>query len=157
MFGRRKAALSRKDLAMSYFIVAITLLFGALGTAFIATTTDMFSAIVFLAVAIAVAAAAIGISVFRHAARLNSVEQHFYQAVLSGSALFFVQWARGGYDVTAYVGSNRVVTFRAKDVQQYGDLILFCGTFLAVPAPYVQIISVRPQAQNGAKVNRPKK
>ena len=135
---------------MGFFIVAITLAFGALGAAFIATTTDVFSAIAFLAVAIAVAAVVIGASIFRHTARLNSVEQNFYQAVLSSNALFFVQWARGGYDVTAYVGGNRVVTFRAKDVQRYGNLILFCGTFLAVPAPYVQIISVRP----GARANR---
>jgi hypothetical protein len=142
---------------MGFFIIAITLLFGALGAAFIAITMDAFSAVVFLAVAIAIAAVAVGVSVFRHVARLNSVEQHFYQAVLSSNALFFVQWTKSGYNVTAYVGGNRVITFRAKDVQQYGDLILFCGTFLAVPETYVQIISVRPQAQNGAKANRPKK
>ena len=133
------------------------LAFNLLVAALIMTIRDAFVAIVFLAVSLVLAVLVVGAGFWRHVGRFSSIERSFYQAVLSSNALFFVRWSKDGYDVTAYVGGSRVVTFRAEDVRRDKNLILFCGTFLAVPAPYVQIISVRPQAQNGAKANRPKK
>jgi hypothetical protein len=133
------------------------LAFNLLIAALMMTVRDAFVAIVFLAISLVLAVLVVGAGFWRHVGRFSSIERSFYQAVLSSNALFFVRQSKDGYDVTAYIGGNRVVTFRVENVRRDRNLILFCGTFLAAPASHVQFIPPPSYAQNGAKANRPKK